>query len=72
MEKYLVGEGLKNICRLYGQMRIGDVLWVWDYAADKPVREDEMRRGTDRWYASEAARGEWLRKRAVSAGAEPK
>ena len=34
--------GIARMCKLYGKMRIGNVMWVWDYARDIPVKEKEM------------------------------
>ena len=39
--------GLARICKMYGQMTITDecgkkVIWVWDYANDKPRLKHEM------------------------------
>jgi hypothetical protein len=27
---------------MYGSMKVGDVVWVWDYANDKPRLEKDM------------------------------
>lgn len=48
--------GLRRICKAYGQMQVGNTLWLWDYAADEPVTADEMPIGSERWKASERAR----------------
>lgn len=34
--------GLQNLCKLYGKMKVGNVLWVWDYVNDKPRKKSEM------------------------------
>ncbi len=34
--------GLRKICKLYGRMKIGDTMWVWDYVKDEPRIESEM------------------------------
>lgn len=34
--------GIARMCKLYGKMKIGDVMWVWDYARDIPVKEPDM------------------------------
>jgi hypothetical protein len=39
--------GLAMICKMYGQMIVTDengkkVIWVWDYANDKPRLKHEM------------------------------
>lgn len=51
--------GLRSICKAYGRMKVGDTVWVWDYAADEPVTAAEMPVGSERWKMSERAR--WLR-----------
>lgn len=48
--------GLRNIARAYGGMTINGVKWVWDYAADEPVKESEMPFGGHRWKESERAK----------------
>lgn len=58
-----MGNGLRNLCKLYGQMRIQGRLWVWDYVADKAVPAEELRADGERWKASQKARAEWLRRR---------
>lgn len=34
--------GLAKLCKLYGSMKINNVLWVWDYVNDKPRIKSEM------------------------------
>lgn len=51
--------GLQKICKLYGSMKVvgadgKEVLWVWDYAKDKPVKKSEMTH--EEWCASEKAK----------------
>jgi hypothetical protein len=48
--------GLARICKAYGRMRIQGVMWVWDYANDCAVKEDDMPDGSDRWKESERAK----------------
>lgn len=48
--------GLRRIAKIYGGMTINGVRWLWDYAADGPVREEEMPVGSERWKASERAK----------------
>lgn len=43
--------GIARICKLYGRMQIADVMWVWDYARDVPVKEKEMTK--EQWKESE-------------------
>lgn len=51
-----MGEGLQRVCKLIGGLRINGKLFVWDYAADVAVPEDEMPHGSERWKASERAK----------------
>lgn len=46
---------------MYGAMMINGKRYVWDYALDKAVPEEEMRPGGDRWNASEKAKFERLK-----------
>ncbi len=53
--------GLSKICKRHGSIvtrnNDGDeTIWVYDYAADKAVKKDEMPFGSARWKASEKAR----------------
>lgn len=48
--------GLRLICKAFGRMKVGNTLWLWDYACDEPVLETEMPVGSERWKASERAR----------------
>lgn len=48
--------GLRRIAKFYGGMVINGVRFVWDYAADEPVRETEMPIGSDRHKTSERAK----------------
>jgi len=39
--------GLARICKMYGSMEVSDangekVIWLWDYANDKPRLKEEM------------------------------
>ena len=54
-------DGLRRIAKMYGGMTINGVRWVWDYAADEPVKASEMPAGSERWAASELAKAELLR-----------
>ncbi len=59
--------GLARICKHYGRMKATgpdgkSVMWVYDYAADKPVLESEMPEGSERWKQSERTRWNSLRK----------
>ena len=40
--------GLARICRMYGGMEINGKKYVWDYARDEAVPEDEMPNGSER------------------------
>lgn len=62
MENQIVG--LAKICKLYGSIEVSDVsgkkvVWVWDYANERPRLEDEMTR--EEKLASEKAK--WLNRR---------
>ena len=37
-----MGNGLKRILKIHGQMKVGDVTWIWDYAKDEPRIKSEM------------------------------
>jgi hypothetical protein len=43
--------GLKRLCKMYGRLQFGDVVWVWDYERDIPVLEKEMAK--EQWAKSE-------------------
>lgn len=34
--------GLARLCKLYGSMKINGVVWVWDFAKDKPRIKSKM------------------------------
>jgi hypothetical protein len=57
--------GLRRICRYYGGMTVSQdgktVRYVWDYANEEPVREEEMPLGSERHAASERARTELIK-----------
>lgn len=48
--------GLQRICKLYGRMKCGKVMMVWDYKNDVAVPEKDMKRGSERWKESERAK----------------
>ena len=54
--------GLRRICKMLGGMTVSDrgktINYVWDYVADEPVPDTEMPVGSERWKASERARGQ--------------
>lgn len=50
--------GLQKVCKMYGRMKAGNTMFVWDYANDEAVPESEMRPGTERWKASQKAKYE--------------
>lgn len=54
---------------MYGRMRVGNVLYLWDYEKDEPVRESEMTK--ERQVASDKKFAELLRA-ASSANEEQK
>lgn len=48
--------GLQKLCKLYGRMKCGDVMWVWDYARNEAIIESELKADKERFKASEAAK----------------
>ena len=48
--------GLARICKMYGGMEINGTKYVWDYARDEAVPEDEMPHGSKRRRESEEAK----------------
>ncbi|MBS1982837.1 MAG: hypothetical protein JST16_01590 [Bdellovibrionales bacterium] len=48
--------GLARICKMYGGMEINGKKYVWDYARDEAVPEDEMPTGSERHRDSEKAK----------------
>lgn len=53
--------GLRRICKALGGMTVTGnngmtIRYVWDYAKDEPVPEDEMPFGSERHRGSERAR----------------
>ena len=50
--------GLQKVCKMYGQMKCGDVMMVWDYVNDVAVPEKELRADKARWSASKRAKCE--------------
>lgn len=51
--------GIAKMCKLYGKMQINNVMWVWDYARDIPVKEKEMTK--EQWKASEKAKWQQIK-----------
>jgi hypothetical protein len=48
--------GLEKICKLYGKMKCGDTMMVWDYHRDKAVPESEIKDGSKNWRLNEKAK----------------
>ena len=48
--------GLERICKLYGRMKCGATMMVWDYANEVALPEKEMPAGSKRWAMSEKAK----------------
>ena len=48
--------GLERICKLYGRLKCGATMMVWDYANECAVKESEMPAGSKRWAMSEKAK----------------
>jgi len=46
--------GLRKLCKMYGHLKCGDVLWYWDYVKDEPRIKSEMTK--DEINASEKAK----------------
>ncbi len=51
--------GIARMCKLYGKMQIGDVMWVWDYARDIPVKEKDMTK--EQWKESEKVKWQQIK-----------
>ena len=47
--------GLQRICKQYGRVKAGSIMYVWDYANDEAVPESEMKADQARRTASEKA-----------------
>lgn len=62
--------GLRDLCRLYGRMQVGPILWLWDYATEEPVKADEMPPGSGRWQTSERAKWRQIAAAKQAAGLE--
>lgn len=54
--------GLEKLCKLYGRIDIGGVLWVWDYHRNVAVPDYKLKSGSRAWKLSEKARFEAMRK----------
>jgi hypothetical protein len=59
--------GLERICKLYGRMKCGSTMMVWDYANEVALPEKEMPAGSKRWAMSEKAK--WSNTKSSHAGA---
>lgn len=53
--------GLARLCRAYGRIQVGSVMWVWDYANEKPMHEKDMPDGSETWKVSEKAKYEKMK-----------
>ncbi len=51
--------GLQKILKTYGEMTVGKVKWVWDYANDKAIKKSEMTKEMEA--ASEKAKWDKLK-----------
>ena len=51
--------GLKRIAKMHGGITVNGKRFVWDYAQDEAVPEEEMPHGSERHVLSERAR--WLK-----------
>lgn len=54
--------GLQKVCKIYGSMKMGDTLMVWDYANDVAVPASEMKAGSERWVNSERVKWRGVKK----------
>lgn len=54
--------GLARICRMYGRMKVGNIMWVWDYHNEKPVKQEEMPDDSEAWKLSEKTKCEKMKK----------
>lgn len=52
--------GLQKVCKLYGRVKCGDVMMVWDYAQDVAIPETQMRANKERFKASENAKWKYF------------
>ena len=55
--------GLQKICRIYGGMKCGNIMYLWDYHNEEAVKETDMPEGSERWIASEKAKYQKLEAR---------
>ncbi len=62
--------GLRDICRMYGGMRVSGATetidYVWDYVADEPVPDTDMPIGSKRWKASERRKYELVQEQRLA------
>lgn len=54
--------GLEKVCKIYGRLKVGDVLWVWDYHRNKAVPDYKLKAGSNDWKLSEKAKWDGMRK----------
>jgi hypothetical protein len=45
--------GLQKLCKLFGHMKMGEVVYVWDYVNEVALPEKELLADKARWAASE-------------------
>lgn len=50
--------GLNRILKQYGRMTVQGVRYVYDYAREEAVKEEDMPIGSERWKESERAKWE--------------
>jgi hypothetical protein len=48
--------GLQKVCKLYGRIKLGEVMMAWDYANDCALPEAELKADKERWANSERVR----------------
>jgi hypothetical protein len=52
--------GLQKLCKMYGRIKVGSIIYVWDYVEDRAIPKREMTK--ERFAESEKIRWETLKK----------
>jgi len=53
--------GLQKICKVFGRMKCGDTMMVWDYVNECAVEEIVMKADKKRWADSERKKMKLMR-----------
>jgi len=53
--------GLQKICKMFGRMKCGDTMMVWDYVNECAVEESVMKNDKKRWADSERKKMKLMR-----------